>query len=177
LPNRTSLLQKVVIPGGHWAPAGCSSWASVGQAVPLDRDTTFRTIHPEPRGLRRGAAEKQPAARARIRSLAWPLHVEARCPMALPIVFPSQASSDKPPNPIDRRRPSIEVSRVRSSLTYSGPSLVLAALRLLRVFLRQYASSARLASPAAGLGICQRTSDSGHFYRGAPSVNWVRWFI
>jgi len=26
---------KVVIPGGHLAPAGCSSWAPVGQAVPL----------------------------------------------------------------------------------------------------------------------------------------------
>lgn len=101
---------KVVIPGGHLAPADCSSWASVGQAVPLDRDTTFRTIHPEPRGTRRGAAAKQPAARARIRSLAWPLHVEARCSMARPIVFRSQAARDKPPITLDRRRPSIEVS-------------------------------------------------------------------
>lgn len=84
---------RVVIPDLGWVPV--SSSEPTGQAVPLDWDTTLRTIHHgarRPHG-RRAAAPSFAAARARIRSMArTPLRPLALIATALPL---STATSDE----------------------------------------------------------------------------------
>jgi len=64
--NRTA---KIVIPQAGSVPA--FSLEDVGQAMPLDWDAVFRTIHCGPGGkCRRAVGPDIPAVRARIRSLA-----------------------------------------------------------------------------------------------------------